>query len=121
MVDKNIEERRCDYAPLSLSRLDSERAPYFTFHSHDRLCALRCNKRAAYTLPAIERRLIPQYDPPAFLGPLALYNGAITADFHSAGAMPDSHAKLMTLSSLWAVCRPAFRQVASSWSPPCAA
>eukprot|EP00955_Chlamydomonas_euryale_P048452 353973-Chlamydomonas_euryale.AAC.2 len=45
-------------------------------------------ERAAYTLPAIERRLIPRYDPAASLGPLPMCNGAITADFHSAGAMP---------------------------------
>eukprot|EP00955_Chlamydomonas_euryale_P063685 358741-Chlamydomonas_euryale.AAC.1 len=39
MIDENIEERRCDYAPLSHSRLDSERVPYFTINSHDRLRA----------------------------------------------------------------------------------
>eukprot|EP00955_Chlamydomonas_euryale_P118752 366558-Chlamydomonas_euryale.AAC.13 len=51
--------------------------------------------------------------PPASLGPLALYNGAITADFLFAGAMPNSHARHTTLSSNWAISMPAFRR----WFP----
>eukprot|EP00955_Chlamydomonas_euryale_P047843 353813-Chlamydomonas_euryale.AAC.2 len=39
MVDKNIEQCRCDYAPLSHSRLNSERESCFTIHLLDRLRA----------------------------------------------------------------------------------
>eukprot|EP00955_Chlamydomonas_euryale_P061442 358031-Chlamydomonas_euryale.AAC.14 len=88
--------------------------PFWASRSLGSICStLRRNKRAAYTLPAIERRLIPRYDPAASLGPLPLYNGSITAGFHSVGAMPVSHAKHMTLSSHWAIGRQAVRKVAS--------
>eukprot|EP00955_Chlamydomonas_euryale_P068609 360178-Chlamydomonas_euryale.AAC.5 len=55
---------------------------------------VRCNSRAVHILPTIERRLLPRNKPSVSLRISSLYDRAITASLHYAGAMPNSHAKI---------------------------
>eukprot|EP00955_Chlamydomonas_euryale_P053942 355645-Chlamydomonas_euryale.AAC.45 len=65
MVDENIEERRCDYAPLSHSCLDIESDAHAHIHPHSMPCWFEMVTAAAGTAARAAHQAAPRRQRPA--------------------------------------------------------